>query len=75
MEPDQFVIRARQLIANECEKAGPGYHLRASLYLNGSNDGQPELLALVKLLKSITPRPLHELLAEDEASRQENPNA
>lgn len=56
--------RARELIAAECDEMD--MPLRARLYRNGGNDNQPELRALAKLLDGLKPRPLGEILRDDE---------
>lgn len=68
--PQKFVENARELIALQCERQDMA--LRASVYRNGGNDEQPELRALARVLYNSVPRPLDELLAEDEAARAEN---
>lgn len=67
MNIDQkFIERAREMIANQCDRQDMG--LRGHLYRTGGNDDQPELKALALFIQNSTPRPLHELLAEDEAA-------
>lgn len=62
----KFIERAREIIATQCDRQD--MDLRARLYRSGSNDDQPELRALARYLQNATPRPLHELLAEDEVA-------
>lgn len=62
--PAEFIERARTLLAAQCKEQG--FKIRANNYSAGHNDEQPELIALARVLRDITPRPLHELLAEDE---------
>jgi hypothetical protein len=65
---DQITLKAREIIATECDKLG--YKLRAQLYRNGNNDNKPEFIALIKLLKSVTPRPLDEIITEAEGKEK-----
>ena len=68
--PVRFVERARQVLADQCTRSGrPG---RAESYLAGSNDDQPELVVVARLLRDMAPRPLYELLAEDEARKKQD---
>jgi hypothetical protein len=67
--PEKYIENARELIALQCERQDMS--LRAHLYRNGGNDEQPELRALARVLYNSVPRPLDELLAEDEAARAE----
>lgn len=62
----KYIERARDMIAAQCDRQDMG--LRAHLYRTGGNDEQPELRALARFIRDCTPRPLHELLAEDEAT-------
>lgn len=64
----EFIEKARELLARECDKSS-AYKPRARVYRNGRGDDLPELLALARFIRDCTPRPLHELLAEDEAAR------
>ena len=61
--PVRFIKKARALLAAECNATGR--HSRAIAYRAGSNDDQPELLVVARLLRDYTPRPIDELLAEE----------
>jgi hypothetical protein len=73
--PQEFIEKAREVLSTEHRRAAPGFSPSGHMYRSGRKDQTPEVIAVARLLRDITPRPLHELLAEDEAAANEAPAA